>query len=129
MSKPIGHCHCGAVRYAFDWTTVTDPDICHCEDCRRITASPFTAFFVVPETGWRWTGVKPRLYRSSSGVRRWFCETCGTPMAYSTDDLPGETHFYISTLLDPTIIEPVRQSYAAEKVAWIDKALDLPTGD
>lgn len=129
MSKPIGHCYCGAVRYAFDWTTVTDPDICHCEDCRRITASPLTAFFVVPDTAWRWTGQEPRLYASSPGVKRWFCGTCGTPMAYATDERPNETHLYTATLLDPSSIVPVRQSFASEKVPWMNEALDLPSAD
>ncbi len=129
MSKPIGHCHCGAVRFAFDRATVSDPDICHCEDCRRITASPFTGFFAVPDTAWRWTGEKPQLYRSSPGVRRWFCGTCGTPVAYATSDRPEETHLYIATLLDPASIEPRHQSFIAEKVGWVDRALDLPPRD
>lgn len=129
MTKPIGHCHCGRVRFAFDRTRARDPDICHCESCRRITAAPLTAGFAVPDTAWRWTGERPRLYRSSPGVRRWFCDTCGTPMAYATDDLPDETHFYTATLLDPAMLPPERQVCADEAVPWWTEMHTLPVRD
>ena len=126
MSKPIGHCHCGAVRYAFDRSTVFDPDICHCDDCRRSTGAPFVASFAVPDTGWRWTAEEPRVYHSSPGVRRWFCGTCGTSLAYATEERPDETHLNTATLVSPDDIPPESQAHASERIGWIDTALDLP---
>jgi len=54
MRKP-GHCLCSAITYEYDglenWMAP-----CHCESCRRATASPFTSFLGVPNGHWHWTG-------------------------------------------------------------------------
>ena len=88
-----GHCLCGAVTW-----TAEGPELwacyCHCESCRRTCAAPVTAFFGVPRAGFRWTGTDPAAYASSPGVTRRFCGTCGTPMAYLTDEDPDGIHLY-----------------------------------
>lgn len=125
----IAHCLCGAVRLSFDRTRVSSPDICHCESCRRATASPLTAGFTLQDTAWRWTGAAPASYASSPGVTRQFCGTCGTQMAYRTDALPGETHFYIATLTDPASMAPETQAFADEALPWVGRMLSLPRAD
>lgn len=113
-----GRCLCGAVRFAYEgpenWRAH-----CHCESCRRATSSPFTTFFGVPDGAWRWTGEAPKLYQSSPGVRRWFCGTCGSPMAYGSDRHPGELHFYAASLDDPTDFAPERHVHCDEQLPWI----------
>jgi len=99
---------------------------CHCESCRLNTGSPATAFFGVRDGAWEWAGVKPGLYKSTSGVRRYFCKTCGTPMAYKADKFPGEIHFYTSALRDPAGFGPTGHVHAAERLHWFDVADDLP---
>ena len=123
------HCLCGAVRVSFDRTRVSKPDICHCESCRRATAAPVTAGFAVPDTAWRWSGAAPARYESSPGVTRHFCGTCGTQMAYSTESLPDETHFYIATLTDPASIAPATQAFADQALPWTASMLALPHAD
>ncbi len=120
-----GRCLCGRVRFAFEgpenWRAH-----CHCESCRRQTASPFTTFFGVADDRWRWTGEEPAVYASSPGVRRSFCATCGSPVAYAADRFPGETHFYASLLDEHADFRPQRHVFWAERVPWIVLADDLP---
>lgn len=120
-----GRCLCGSVTYAYDgpenWR-----GHCHCESCRRATASPVTTFMGVPTSAFRWTGAAPRTYASSPGVRRSFCGTCGTPMAFETRKLPDEIHFYAATLTDPTTFVPDAHFFHGEALAWLEIADDLP---
>ncbi len=120
-----GHCLCGAVTFAYDgpenWVAH-----CHCESCRRQTASPFTTFMGVPNGAWAWTGVTPSIYASSPGVKRYFCPTCGAPMAFEADRFPDEIHFYVSLLDDPSVLTPRGHVHWDERVAWVPVHDDLP---
>lgn len=120
-----GRCLCGAVTYAF-----TGPENwaghCHCESCRRQTGSPMTSFLGVPNDAFAWTGTEPWLHRSSPGVRRNFCASCGTPMAYAADRFPGEIHLYATTLDNPEDYRPTFHVFTLEQVSWLHLADDLP---
>lgn len=120
-----GRCLCGAVTYACDAAPLWQGH-CHCESCRRATASGFTSFFGVADGHWRWTGAAPATYTSSPGVWREFCPTCGTQMAYRTDRFPGECHFYAATLDDPTRYAPTRHYHAGERLPWVHLSDGLP---
>ncbi|MEM7505887.1 MAG: GFA family protein [Pseudomonadota bacterium] len=125
MTEQTGRCLCGAVRFAlsgpFNWQ-----GHCHCESCRRATASPMTSFLGVPNAQWRWTGAQPQMYESSPGVRRWFCGRCGSPMAYDADQFPGETHFFAATLDQPENYAPTFHVFAGEQLGWMKLADELP---
>ena len=123
-TEKTGRCLCGAIRFAYDgpenWRAH-----CHCESCRRQTASPFTTFMGVPDGHWRWTGADPAVYVSSPGVRRSFCATCGSPVAFQAEAFPGEIHFYASLLDDHTDFRPQAHVHWDERVAWVTPADDL----
>lgn len=128
MSTKRGHCLCGEVSYEY-----SGPELwrahCHCESCRRNTSSPFTTYFGVPRDAYRFTGAAPKVYHSSKGVRRLFCGTCGTPMAYESDEYPDEIHFYAASLEDSRDFVPERHVYFAEHVPWVTLGDDLPRHD
>ena len=126
MMSTHGHCLCGAVRYAFDPAGVLWRGHCHCEGCRRATSSPFTTWFSVRNSAWRWTGSAPQIYHSSTGVRRSFCPTCGSPMAYASAQRPGETDFHAASLEVPADFAPAVHVHFAEKLPWIHLSDDLP---
>ena len=123
-----GHCLCGSVAFSYDgpenWVAH-----CHCESCRRQTASAFTTFMGVPNGAWRWNGVTPLVYASSPGVRRYFCPTCGAPVAYAADRYPDEIHFYASLLEDPSVLAPTGHVHWDERVPWLSIHDDLPKRD
>ncbi len=120
-----GRCLCGGVRFAYEGPEAWRAH-CHCESCRRQTASPFTTFMGVPDGAWRWTSERPAVYVSSPGVRRYFCAVCGTPVAYEAERFEGEIHFYASLLDDHSGFTPEGHVHWDERVPWIDLADTLP---
>ena len=125
MSRPrTGRCLCGGVSFAYDgpenWRAH-----CHCESCRRQTASAFTTFMGVPDGAWRWTGAAPRSYASSPGVTRMFCGTCGAPVGYRSDRYPTEIHFYAALLDDNRDFTPTAHVHWSERLPWAPVADDL----
>jgi hypothetical protein len=126
MTSTHGRCFCGEVRFSFDPEGVLWRAHCHCESCRRQTSSPFTTWFGLRDSAWRWSGAAPAIYRSSPGVRRFFCPTCGTPMAFASAHCPEETHFYAVSLEDPADFRPEYHVHVAERLPWIHLSDDLP---
>jgi GNAT superfamily N-acetyltransferase len=112
------------VRFAFDGAPLWQSH-CHCESCRRATASGFTSFLSVPKACVTWTGT-PRTYRSSPGVVRRFCGTCGTQMSYETVARPDDVDLYAATLDDPTGFHPQDHDHWAEHLPWIVPGDGLP---
>ncbi|MGL4238098.1 GFA family protein [Tabrizicola sp.] len=126
MTPPFsGRCLCGSVTYRCSEAPLWQ-DHCHCESCRRATASPFTSFFGVRNGAWEWTGSPPATYNSSPGTWRDFCPTCGTQMTYRTTRYPDETHFYAATLDDPSAFTPAGHYHADERLPWVHLADGLP---
>ena len=119
MTPPIdGRCLCGRIAYRAMAAPLWQMH-CHCESCRRATASGFTSFFAIADGFWRWTAEEPALFRSSPGVERRFCSTCGTQMAYRSTAAPAEMHFYAATLDDPARYCPTAHDQSAERLPWV----------
>ena len=119
-----GHCLCGAVKFEYEGPE-NFRGHCHCDSCRRQTASPFTTFMGVPYGKWRWTGVEPSVYVSSPGKKRFFCPTCGAPAAFTDTGQPGEIHFYAALLDDPQDFEATHQFHWEERLHWAAPTDDL----
>ena len=129
MISTSGRCLCGALRYSFEASAVLEQNFCHCESCRRATASPVTAFVIVRADAFRWTGGAPSTYVSSPGVTRGFCGTCGTPVFYWNDDRPDQVDLYSATLDAPETAAPEEHSFWSERLPWTPVADDLPKED
>lgn len=126
MTPPFtGRCLCGAVTYRCTALPLWQLH-CHCESCRRATASPFTSFLGVADGSWEWTGATPATFASSPGVRRDFCARCGSQMAYRSDRFPGECHFHAATLDRPQDYAPTGHVHSAEALPWVHLADGLP---
>lgn len=120
-----GGCLCRAITFEAsgepNWVAY-----CHCESCRRTTSSPATAFFGVPYSGFRYTTGTPQVYRSSPGVRRSFCGSCGSPMAFEAESLPDEIHLYVTALDNPEALCPRGHVHTGEQLSWFEVDDDLP---
>ena len=122
--KTKGRCLCGEVTYEFtgepNWTAH-----CHCESCRRNTSSSMTSFLGINRENYQFTGNKPKIYESSPGVRRHFCGSCGSPVAYDADYYAHEIHFYLAALEDPEKFSPQIHVFHGEKLSWLHLGDDL----
>jgi hypothetical protein len=123
--KVQGRCLCGAVVFQYEatpnWTLH-----CHCETCRRATSSPMTTWVSVPRSTFVLLKGAPRYYRSSPGVRRGFCETCGSPLTYENDHMADEVHLYAASLSDPAGVSPDRHVFVSEQLPWLEVLDELP---
>lgn len=122
MTPPFtGRCLCGAVTFRCTEAPLWQGH-CHCESCRRATASPMTSFLGIRDGAWEWTSAAPATYASSPGVTRSFCATCGTQMAFRADRFPDEIHFYAATLDRPEAYQPTTHYFSAEQLPWLHLA-------
>lgn len=121
----VGGCLCGAVRFSVTaqplWSAY-----CHCESCRRATASPVAAFVGFNADDVQFRGGTRRLYCSSAGVERSFCADCGTPLSYRSTRWPAEIHLYAPTFDDPAAHPPAFHVHWAEKLPWLGISDSLP---
>ena len=121
-----GHCHCSAVRYEFHaepkWSA-----LCHCGDCRRHAGAPVVGWVAFPQEALKVVQGKPKVYRSSEHGRRHFCADCGTGLFYfNAINLPGIADVQSATLDDPDVIPPQIHVQTAERLAWMERAHELP---
>ena len=78
----------------------------------------------------RFTKGKRKIYQSSPGVGRAFCDRCGTPLTIEAEnDDPRTIEFHISTFDDPDSYVPTLHWYHSRRIAWFDVADDLPRYD
>jgi hypothetical protein len=119
-----GGCQCGAVRYL-----ITGPvervHLCHCRMCQKAVGGPFATGAPVKLSDFAWTRGKPATFASSSVSRRFFCASCGTPLAFHYDD--AETISPTLGSLDhPEQAPPVRHYGIESRVSWLDRLNELP---
>jgi hypothetical protein len=123
--RRLGRCLCGACVFE-----VTGPPNwvghCHCESCRRATASPFTTWLGQENGRWRYLGDLPVTRESSPGNRRGFCGICGSPFFFQSDRYPNETHFYVALLDNPESVTPTRHDHVDERLGWVHLSDGLP---
>lgn len=113
-----GACQCGKVTFevAGDPAWVGN---CHCADCRHATGAAFSTFVGCKKTQVTWGKGTPSGYASSEGVRRTFCDRCGSPIAYEGIRWADEVHFYVGLFEHPEIFVPKGAAYEDEKLPWL----------
>ena len=120
-----GRCLCGAVGFEIDLPAYSCVN-CHCESCRRQCSAPITTYIGVSEGGWRWTAREPRIYNSSPGVQRRFCERCGSPISFRSTRMSGMMHFFVAAMDEPEVFRPTMHVAVEEKLPWLEIADELP---
>ena len=113
-----GGCFCGAINYE-----IQDGDYlvanCHCTMCRRISGAPFVTWLIVPKSAFRYTSGEPRLLQSSEKGCRFFCEKCGTPLAYESASRTQDIDLTTGSLSDPDRFVPTTSVYNENKLPWL----------
>lgn len=122
-----GSCHCGAVRYAIDGKVLRFA-FCHCDDCRKISGSPFGAALVVDAAGFRITQGEHQLtaYQSSPGKDRCFCKQCGTHLFARMASKPEIRIVRAGSLDTPPAVPPQMHIWTKVKAPWCTIGDALP---
>ncbi len=124
-----GSCLCGRYRFA----VVGNPRFvahCHCSSCRRALGAPVAPYVGFAASAVRFndqagTAAVPS-YASSPGVRRGFCDQCGTALYYAAENYPDETHLLRSNFAHPEAFEPTGHVFFEEHEGDLDLYDDLP---
>ena len=120
-----GHCLCGAVTFAARgeprWVAH-----CHCESCRRATSAAVATYAGFPAANVEWTGERPAEFRSSPGVVRRFCRTCGSPISFEGERWPDEIHLFVPSFEQPETFRPTCHVHVDEQLRWLRMVDHLP---
>lgn len=116
-----GGCQCGRIRYEITGEPI-ECTACHCEDCRRASAAPFTAWLSVRREDFRLVAGMPRTYASSPPVERTFCADCGTPLTYRHAMFEDEIDVATGSLDRPEDAPPAHHTWVSQKLAWVQPA-------
>lgn len=117
-----GGCQCGRVRY----TLSAQPlllYLCHCQDCRKQSASAFGMSMWVARESLkltqgqikRWT----RLADSGRQVTCCFCEDCGSRLWHEPSRNPEIVNVKPGSLDDPSDLRPVGQVWMQRSLSWM----------
>ena len=113
-----GHCLCKRTSCEFGGHS-SSSCYCHCDDCRRNCGAPVVAFLGVSSDHFSWTGSPPRSFVSSPGVRRFFCDTCGSPMGFEADHYPGSIYLYAASLENSQNFQPSFHLNIDHRLPWL----------
>ena len=96
-----GGCACGAIRYRVEGHP-TNSMVCHCQTCRRVSASPVVAWVTFPKDRFSLVTCTPSEYQSSIDI---------TPCS----------------LDDPDAFPPTHHSWLSHDLAWVRFGDRLPS--
>ena len=134
-SEPArGKCLCRSVQFEVSGEPMWVAH-CHCHSCRRNTGSAVATFVGFRREQLSYTRGSRKIYESSPGVRRGFCEDCGTPLTYEADecsqvlvDVDGSP---LSTTANPYLVELcglAPQSGATQDTGWQQASIEVSLG-
>jgi len=119
-----GQCGCGTCSYIIQDDRGIDVANCHCRTCRASTGGTFVTWATVSLKLFKWTGRKPRAYKSSSHGTRYFCGSCGAQLAIFTTKSPDTIDVTVATFRHPERYPPSRDIWVSTKLKWVKS--DLP---
>jgi hypothetical protein len=121
-----GGCLCGAVRYEAVGEPIT-VGYCHCPSCRRHTGAPVAAVVKYELDQIKFTKGDRKIYNSSPGVGRGFCDQCGSSLTWE-GKYKGRVVFsiQISTLDKPDDCVPVLHWFHELGISWFETVDNLP---
>jgi len=119
-----GQCLCGGVRYEVRGP-LREVLECHCRTCRRVTGGLWNATAARREHLTIHDGGSLAWFASSPGVRRGFCNVCGSSLFWDREDRPylGIT---AGTLNEPTGLKLAARIFTEDTGDYYNFSPDVP---
>ncbi|ENX44508.1 MULTISPECIES: GFA family protein [unclassified Acinetobacter] len=128
QTSPIyrGSCLCDGIHYEIDGE-IGEIIQCHCQRCRKANGTAYATNAPISNTAFKIVKGEELVKKfAASGVYRWFCGECGSPLISSRDAQPELYRLRIGTLDTPLQQKPSMHIFAASKAEWDCIADDLP---
>ena len=120
MSKIVGGCLCGSVRYMSE----ADPlmmAVCHCKNCQKQAATAFSVLVALPKGSLKIEGDMTAyndMGTSGKAVIRKFCGKCGSPILSEVEAAPNMDFLKAGTLDDTSWLKPQAQFWCDSAQPW-----------
>jgi hypothetical protein len=112
-----GGCLCSAIRFRISGEPIFSC-ICHCASCRRASGAPTVAWLTFNRGQVRILTGPPRIFRSSQGVVRQFCATCGSQISYETIASPTTVDITTASMDNPNLFPPTQEVWLEHRLSW-----------
>ena len=112
-----GGCLCSAIRLRISGEPAFSC-ICHCATCRRANSAPTVAWLTFDRGQVEILSGHPRAYRSSQGVVRQFCGTCGSQISYENVESPTSIDITTALMDNPNLFPPTLEVWLEHRVPW-----------
>jgi len=112
-----GGCLCSAIRFRVSGEPIFSC-VCHCATCRRASAAPTVAWLTFDRGQVDILSGQPRVYRSSQGVVRQFCGTCGSQLSYEQADRPTTIDITTASMDNPNLFPPTMEVWLENRLSW-----------
>jgi hypothetical protein len=112
-----GGCLCSAIRFRISGEP-TFSSICHCATCRRACGAPTVAWLTFDRGQVEILSGHLHTYRSSQGVVRQFCGTCGSQLSYESVESPTAIDITTASLDNPNLFPPTMEVWLEHRVSW-----------
>jgi hypothetical protein len=112
-----GGCLCSAIRFRVSGEPVFS-SVCHCATCRRAGGAPTVAWLTFDRGQVEILSGTPRAYRSSQGVVRQFCGTCGSQLSYETVASPATIDITTASMDNPNLFPPTLEVWLEHRIPW-----------
>jgi len=111
-------CLCGAVKA----TVIGEPNWvghCHCPSCQKATSAGFATYAGYDRSAVQFTENSPKVYKSSPGVKRRFCDACGSPVSFEGETWPDEIHLHLAFIDQSADFKPTGHTYVKTQMPWV----------
>jgi len=112
-----GGCLCSAIRFRISGEPAFS-SVCHCATCRRASGAPTVAWLTFDRGQVEILSGTPRVYRSSQGVVRQFCGTCGSQLSYESVSSPTSIDITTASMDNPNRFPPTLEVWLEHRVSW-----------
>jgi len=127
LSKLIGECLCGAIKYQIDGE-LGEVLHCHCSECRKWHGSAFRTRVPVRKKDFSWIAGKEHIaeYDGLPKVVKTFCKICGSNLISYYKDNDEYLGLPLGGVEGEFVERPTKHIFVGSKASWFEITDGLP---